>query len=539
MFDVPADYPIKVGDWIKVPAGTVLVYDRSKCRFFESKTSRDVTVQVTAVKPMSEFELTRLLENDSFAKTLAKNWIKELTDYPTHIYGQEYTEEVRAANEIRQKEINDRYFKIFEQRLGYPPLLVEWSNGAKQATVGDVKKADAPAERKKAEPKINKRQQMVNKSRWKFTQDHDLVFELDNPAYKNAVNAFHQKNQPLSPWININGVAHHIGNFDAATQQRYKAAEAAYEAAHKTFYDSIKNLPKYQKVVVRKIKAGDVFTVDGKFLSYNPYGFTLPEVGAVARVIFEGDSNHTYLPYTQVSDIIEAEEIPTVNVYVLRQKSTGLFYKGSSYRNGWKPEWVDGFMKAKHFDGMGRAKTQILLATGYYNGLPGSDESLPEWAGGPGSLEITDDMELVHFDKLARKEVGIVEDFHAWFKRSWELRALTVKYGSSVRTVYKELEKKDLLDSQKVLLVFTASDEAVEDMDYDDRTALTDEDKKHLEDAIESAGLKKGTFKKAIDYKSMAISFADKRTAMLFKLSYNGQLKSTILDLDEMKEVVE
>jgi len=180
------------------------------------------------------------------------------------------------------------------------------------------------------------------------------------------------------------------------------------------------------------------------------------------------------------------------------------------------------------------------MMSGYYNNLPGADEALPEWGGfvTMGREDIAN-FELVEFNKLDRQEVGSVADFQDWYNRSWELRELTVKYGSSVRTVYKALEKANLLDSQKGMIVFTVTDEDVLDGVgyYGERTALTAEDTKEIDSVTSS--MAKGTFKKAIDHKSMAVSFANKGSAMMFKLSYSGKLKVTVLDLEEMQEVVD
>ena len=121
------------------------------------------------------------------------------------------------------------------------------------------------------------------------------------------------------------------------------------------------------------------------------------------------------------------------------------------------------------------------------------------------------------------------------------MRELTVKYGSSVRAVYKALEKANLLDTQKGIAVFTCVDEEKLDQVgyWGDRTALTDQDKAEIDAAISSIGANKKTYKKAIDSKSAAVSFATKSAAMMFKLSYQGSLKISIIDFEEMKETID
>lgn len=515
---------IKKGDWIRVPKGTLLVNDYSgkhSYKHCQTSTTREVVVQVTSVG------------RDS-------NWYRHLTPDQT----KEWRENCVWHSTVLDRKPESYYIELAKQNAGHKFDIVSWLNDKKAAYAHQVEATEAPAPKKKAEPKVNKRQQMVVKSRWKFTQDHDLVFELDNPEYIKLHDAFYKTYQhPGKHWVYVQttkGVAQvRVEDLPADLRAKYDAKVAEYDTAFAAYRESIKDVPRHLPKVIRSIKAGEVFAVIGKFQTYNPYGYSLPEIGQVVPVMFDGDADKVFLPYKQVVDVIEADTIPMVNIYVLRQKSTGLFYKGDTYANGWKPEWVEGFMKAKHYDSIGRAKTSILMSAGYFNGLPGADEALPEWSASSGNLQITDDHELVHFDKLGRKEVGPVADFQEWYKRSWELRALTVKYGSSVRTAYKALEKANMLDSQKGMIVFTVTDEEkLEDVGYwGERSALSDEDKAEIELSI--ASMKKGTFKKAVDHKSMAVSFPNKRDALMFKLSYQGNLKITVLDLEEMKEAVD
>ena len=532
---------IETGDWIRVPKGTHLIKDYTKGNYGEGKapTSRDVVVQVSAVTDIDPYYFRDLLSVEDFSEFKAGERGGRNT------YGSGHTDETRAT----AQQIYDAALAKARSKLkGGAQKIIHWSNDRKGALDIFVEKVEAPAARKKAEVKINKRQQMVNKSRWRFTQDHDVTYVVPNPAVRAGEQAWEKANPRP-------GYSHSMDD-DVAWRERLFAERKRLED----------ELGKMITTVHRKVKAGEVFTVDGKFQTYNPYGYGAEDVGSIARVLFDGDSKNTWLPYKQVDSIIEAESIPTVDVYVLRNKATGEFYKSSEYNeeatkaaqeeakaNGAKlygiwhecavydPVTVEGFMKAKHFDGLGRAKTQILMMTGYYNNLPGADESLPEWAGGAGFKMDTAEWELVHFDKLARREVEVVQDFAEWYKRAWELRELTVRYGSSVRTAYKALEKANLLDSQKGMVVFTETDE--EKLDnagiYGDKTAISDEEKALIDVAIASTKMKKGTFKKAVDLKSVAVSFPNKGAAMMFKLAYNGKLKTTILDLETLTETVD
>ena len=537
---------IEAGDWIKVPKGTHLMKDYTKGNYGEGKapTSRDVIVQVSAVTDISDYYLRSLLSLQDFSDYQA-----ELRKFPhPNTYGGrdgQFTDETRERDRAGQA---TALAVALTKIPGGATKMVHWSNDKKAALDIAVEKVEAPAPRKKAEPKINKRQQMVNKSRWKFTETRDILGIIENPTFWPAIHTVNADPKMKRP------------DWDHNDRDASQKAHTAYEAKRQAAIDALCPEGQYIEAVIYQAKQDEVFEVDGKFFtSYSGNN------GALFSAKLADGTKKTF-PYKSVEPYIEAESIPTVDVYVLRNKATGEFYKSSEYNEEateaaqeeakakgaklygiwhecavYDPVTVETFMKAKHFDGLGRAKTQILMMTGYYDGLPGADESLPEWAGGSGFKMSTDEWELVHFDKLARKEVGIVEDFAEWYKRSWELRELTVKFGSSVRTAYKALEKANLLDTQKGMVVFTETDEDKLDNAgyYGDKTAISDEEKALIDAAIASTKMKKGTFKKAVDIKSVAVSFPNKGAAMMFKLAYNGKLKTTILDLETLKEAVD
>ena len=424
-------------------------------------------------------------------------------------------------------------------RLGHDSKVVSWNNNNRRAFADVVTKTE-PKDTPTKERKLSKRQQMVNKSCWTFTEDFDLKTYHRNPDYDDAYRGFIRANPQPSPWVNIQGLSYHVRSLGTSEVRKYNEAVNDYNVKVRDFYENVLNkIPEHIEKLTRSFKAGDTFTINGKLMSWNTLNYKFADNDTqIIRADVNGDD--VYLPYNSVVGIIEPVAIPTVYVYALRDKTTGKFYKPGGYMNQFKPQWVDVYNKGKLFDNLGRAKTHVLTATGYYNGLNDDGASLPEWMdhGGTG-LEINENIDLVKFDKLARKEVEVVAEFIEWYKRAWELRELTVKYGSSVRTVYKELEKKDMLDKQKIVLVFTASEDDIEEYCNEGESAIREDDRKWFEESVEAAGLKKGTYKKAIDHKSFAISFADKSKALMFKLSYGGGLKSTIIDINEMKEVVE
>ena len=529
---------IKKGDWIRVPKGTVLAIDYGagySYKHEETTTSRDVVVQVSDVD-------------------LHGYWWQKLTDEQ---HKQQRNDDYGwSSNGPRTpSKTHAEWVAQAEANVGHTLQVVKWSNGKKGVYAHLAEKVEAPAPRKKPEPKVNKRQQMVIGSRWKVIQDVTIQYKHGNPLVIQG-EADWEKTNPRPQNINNVQMVNGVAVFRPLTHEEAKAERKADDDWRNAVFAERKRLIKaHGEHIIRDhlvLKAGDIVKVDGKFLSSWTPGqhFSTPWVSNVVPMVVEGRDDKQYgVEYQQIADFIEAEEIPTVKAFVLRYKPTGMYFKA----NDWEGEarnktgvdgqqMVDTFMKGKKWDNIGKAKTSILMATGYYQGLPGADEALPDWTGGSyhgASMEINDDWELVEFDKLGRKEVRVVDEFQAWFKRSWELRELTMRYGSAVRTVYKALEKANKLDEQKGMVVFTVTDqEALDTVGYWDRkTALTEEDKEEID--LATVSMKKGTFKKAIDHKSMAVSFANKGAALMFKLSYTGKLKVTVIDLEEMKEAVD
>lgn len=510
---------VKDGAWVKIPKGTKLLGHRG----FDGETKRDVMVKVTVSAPWAEEWVGFLSPEEQ---------IKYRTRPGRH------TSHLRASEEDTSAE---PFKDLARKALGFHDLrVIMWSDKSTFAHFAEV--VDEPAPRKKSTPKINKKQQMVPKSTWKATQDKDIVISIRNLAVDKA----------LQTWFNANPRPWGHSDSDYEEWQKWEAARQAHLAhLHAT-------LGEYEEILIRSIKAGEVMTVTSKWTTYSPYDILI-RGDSWANFKFS-DGSELALPYKALEPVVEADNIPTVDVFVIRQKSTGLFYKGHNYmgaetsaaqkehheKTGKWPEWhevavyslvfVDNFMKAKQYDGLSRAKSSVLEMSGYYQGLPGS-ENLPEWMGHGKTLDITDDFEFVKFDKLGRQEVETL-DLWSWYQRAWELRALTVQFGSSVRAVYNDLDKRGELDEQKGLLVFKAPDDQEHDWRMgNDKSVFTPEQQKSVDDLLGT--MKRGTFRKAQDFRSVSISFKDKGAAMIAKLTYSGSLKMHVLDLETLKEAMD
>jgi hypothetical protein len=495
---------LQKGTWVKVPKGTKLLNHSGE---YEGETSRDVVVEVKDTNWVNWADNGRWLTMMGYAEP-------------------DYWAAQRAAYGARNTDAKPFMDKI-AAKMGVKSLeSFSWSD--KTTFVEFLEVVPAPPPKKKSEPKINKKQQMVPKSKWKVTKDLDLAIDIPNTAVESAMAAWDRAHK--STWPNT-----YTPGGKAAYDAHFKARDAERDRLNAT-------LGEFSSRPIRSLKAGEVFEVMGKWSTYCPYNYSVRGESWV-DVQFDGATKTLAIPYKSVEPVIEVESIPTVDVFVIRQKSTGLFYKaydwGAYHDNGdHKVEYADSFMKAKQYDGVSRAKSSVLELSGYYAGLPGS-ENLPEWMGHGKVVTFTDDYEFVKFDKLGRKEVETI-DLWSWFQRAWELRKLTVAFGSSVRTVYNDLDKRGELDEQKGLLVFKAPDE--QDQDWrtvNDKSVFTPEQQKSVDDLVSALNLKRGSFRKAQDFRSFSMSFKDKGAAMIAKLTYGGNLKMHVLDLETLKEVAE
>jgi hypothetical protein len=542
----------KTGDWVRIPAGTRLLDYLNK----DELTKRDVVVQ--------------LKENHNSIYHAWYNHLDpaELAEWRRGQWGMDHAQRTLSERRLQKAAADNMGLKSLE--------VVRWGDG-KETFAEYVTAAPAPAPRKVTPPKINLRQQMVPKSRWKITADADITAEITNPQLEMDLRAWLVVNphprQPPQKTVMYGGRPAIVmpSNNDPVWAAYYTAEEAHRKAQSAERARIAKLYPANISYVIRSVKTGEAFEVQGKFTTYARVGSDYLH-GQFVKVKFDGETKDVTVSYSGVKDVIVAESIPTVDIYVLRDKATGLFLKSYPCGNttyewdkdengenlldargnfagghyvyngmGNKPEMVDAFMKAKHFDNMGKVKTSILGQTGYYEGL--NTEALDNSRGYDTSYEkqmdLPDTWEVVKFDKLARKEVDTL-DIQTWYKRAWELRELTLRFGSSVRAVYKDLEKREELDKYKGLLVFNATDAQVEDkMDWGATTALTATDLEEIDTVLTAAGLTKKSFRKAKDHRSVSVTFPNKGAALLVKLSYSGGLKVSVLDLETLTEAVE
>lgn len=239
-----------------------------------------------------------------------------------------------------------------------------------------------------------------------------------------------------------------------------------------------------------------------------------------------------------VEQIGEAEAQP---VFVIQDSLTGHYYRTPEYGPDAEGVWRHGdlqmgekFTQAKKWKRLSDVRSALLNMTGYYDGLP-TDGSLPDWLGGPATIEYKDvprTWTITKVDKISKKTLETIELFDT-LDRAWRLRDLTVKYGSGVRSLYSELEKKNKLGEFSGMLVFTVAENKRNKWWHE---GMTTEERAEITEALrafDSKDIKKG--KGASDY---AIAVKDVDAAVMIKLQYSGELKCHLVDLTTLLEVV-
>ena len=213
--------------------------------------------------------------------------------------------------------------------------------------------------------------------------------------------------------------------------------------------------------------------------------------------------------------------------WTLRDTLTGEWYAGVDYYAR-SPRMTLNLAKSKKCKDIGNLKSSILSFSGYFDNLPGSD-NLPEWIGGPRIYDLPSSWEAVKINKALKIEVE-TQEIQCWYKRTWELRSLTMLYGSSVRTAYGKAEKKGL-ENYSTMLVFSPN--------IDPQDDLSEEDIQDINSVIEDYKGKRGDLIKAKNTHNVSYVFKNKTSALMTKLSYGGDLKVTALDLHSLKEIVD
>lgn len=472
---------IKAGDHIRVPKGTMV--RKGGFWIVPEPSKRDIVVEVTSIIDARSYNRHQ------------EPWAQFLT------YEETWNRDKNRA--------------LAEQRMG-DGIFVTWSDGMRCAWLKDVVKVDPPAPKKAAEPEIGKRQQMVKGSRWRFPVDTDVVGFIDNPAFE----AHWQHMEAKRPRLRF-------GAYKELRDGPWKGTFGYDDPVWFAWMDELWSVPPRVEGVIRRVKAGEEFVVTNKSTLESLYFEGSPRVsnGTMIRLKFDGDANEIVLPFKAIEAHVEAVTLVEQHVFVLRDTATGEFYSGTGWNanhTGFVAQMNRAFTKSKRWDRLSDVKSALLGLTGYYDGLPGA-MSLPDWIGGPKVLDLPPSWELVEYDKLTKKELRTVE-FREWFDRAWKLRPLTMTFGSSVRSLYSEIEKRGEVSNWLAMVVFRSGRE------------LTPTEIAGVKAAVKTADMKVLSGKDASSY---AVAVSTVTDAVSLRLSYDGTLSVNVIDLADMIEVVE
>lgn len=308
------------------------------------------------------------------------------------------------------------------------------------------------------------------------------------------------------------------------------------------------------------IKVGTEFKVEEKNTTYGPGWVWLENDTRAANITwnkikFDGVKAEWSIPSKMkdciervMTTAVETNDDGTVKLdpkdiipaYYIFDTKTGQYYKsdGATYQNGWtfSIEYADAKKKhtgCKNWKRLADARRAVMDWSGYYVGLPGVDRSDNYFTGGDKKFDIPDTWEIHEIDKATRQVTRKI-DIQGPLKRSWRLRELTVKYGSAVRQVYSDLEKKDKLDEFTAMVVFTKRDPS---NNYYWDWELTDSEKAEIDSAVEA--LDKKDIKRAKGDTQVAFAIKDVATGLQIRLTYTGELEVALLNLGNLTEVLD
>jgi hypothetical protein len=330
------------------------------------------------------------------------------------------------------------------------------------------------------------------------------------------------------------------------------------------------------KVLTATIPAGTVLTVIGKFTAFSILGegITFPaqttdalikhdfgalrdefnySVGAPGYRFhprYQGiqlwpetdDKGVTYieLPYAELAPYLEQVGEPERQTFwVIRDAATGEYYRTTRWLGymtdaktnctinvtpGWKPrqgypyEMEKTTGKAKKHTDLGKIKTTIMNFTGYFAGLDRVETK--DWlerdrtSSGDDTWPFIDTLEAVQIDKMTKEEIQVIP-LAPWRERSLRLRRLTAEFGSSVRKVFDDLDKKGVLADFPYMIAFR------------NPKGFTDVQVADIEAAVKTSGIKGKKAKDVNSYAIAAKSFSPVLATALSSQGIEGKIIST------------
>jgi len=378
----------------------------------------------------------------------------------------------------------------YEQRLAQMPKIVVWSKGKKYCLDSDVEHNVEPPVRKEPEtrkpPKVTLRQRIVKGSKWKLTAPATVI-KPGNPVTKHGHSGV--------SWLEYSPVPDYdlpIGTEIEVTSKTSTAVQ--FDQPQWCYFNGV-------WVPIKVAGSKDIIWVEFKELNKNPE----PVGEAVVEYLF-----------------------------VIQDKKTKKYYGGWEWPSegfcGSCLQYADKITKAKKFKRLADVRVHALIQSGYYDNLPESWGSVPEWMCGRKLFDIPKTWEIVKLNKVTKEEISRIELLDT-FNRSWKLRALTVKFSSAVRAVYSDLDKKGKLGEYSAMMMFGHKREEgqywVEE--------LEDEEKDEVNALLARFA---GDAKICKTNSGFAVAVKDAMTTTMIRLAYAGTLDCVMIDFETMEEIV-
>jgi hypothetical protein len=268
----------------------------------------------------------------------------------------------------------------------------------------------------------------------------------------------------------------------------------------------------------------------------NTFGGTVTHWARVSDVNGKVERILSAQSNVNVDGTVNLDSNDIIPVFYIYDTSEQKYFKGDAgnWKNGYQHaiEYSEkGIRGCKNWKRLSDVRQFALNASGYYVGLPDMYGGAEYYTTGY-KFDIPDTWEIHEYDKSTKqlvKKIDLVESF----KRTWRLRDLTIKFGSAVRQVYSDLEKKKKLDEFSAMVVFSKKEDDKYYYDYE----LTDTEKAKINEAVEV--LDKKDYKRAKSDTQMAFAIKDITTAIQIRLTYSGSLEIVMIDLKKMTEVIE
>lgn len=270
---------------------------------------------------------------------------------------------------------------------------------------------------------------------------------------------------------------------------------------------NIKNRPAINPVMV-DVPAGTAIKILDKSTTYAD-----DHLMGVFVPVSINDNNYL-ITLSELSPNISLSKGVEQSVFVLFSPSKNQYVKSRGY--DWKIEWADTLGKAMKKKRSQDAKQFLLEISGYYKDI---DTSSMYYVFEPGkqAVEYPADLMVIELDKIT-KEKKSEYLAQSYIDASMRLKPLTQRYGSSVRSLYKDIEKTGGFEC---MLLFKG-----------DVYEL-----KEVRDAFKALKYERGTYKMKQDATSVAIALADVGVGMELMFTLSNNLTPQLVDTETLLEI--